>query len=362
MHTRKYSAFFPMKILFTGGGTLGPVTPLLAVAEFLTEMASRRGQTAEFLWIGTKNGPERALVKAAGIKFTSIPAAKVDRFFSWRNLFLPVAIFGALVKSFSLILQFKPDVLVSAGGYTAVPVHLAGKILGVRGVIHQQDLTGGITNRVLAPLANQITVAWEKLKEKFPRAIWIGNPVRREIFHGAAERARTKYKVRPESRVVLAFGGGTGATSLNFTVNEMSKNLPNNVELIHLCGIGKLWNFKETDQYHPAEFDAEMGDLYASADLVIARAGMGTIAEVAALGKAAVLVPLTDSPQEENAAALEDADAAVVVRDLPHLARVVRDLLLEPEKARLLGENIKKVFPSDAAERLAEIILGIYEK
>lgn len=342
-----------MKIILIGGGTLGPVTPLLALVDAIKE----KKPDTEFLWIGTRNGLERGLVGTKKIEFKAIYSGKWRRYFSLRN-FLDICLvkIGA-VQSFFILLKYKPNVIISAGGFVAVPVCFAGWILKIPIVIHQQDIQPGLANKLCAPFAAKITVAFEKSLKDFSKnkAVWVGNPAREEILKGKQEKE--------DLPKILAIGGGTGSEFLNDLVVGAIPELTKFCEIIHITG-GKI-EHQEQDRYHPHTFLAEeLASAYATADVVVSRAGMGVLTELAALGKPSILIPLPGH-QEKNARYFEEKDAAIVLMQnevsKEVFVGVVKKLLEDRGLQGKLRDNIRDIFPRNSAKKLAEVVLRTKE-
>ena len=173
-----------MKILFSGGGTLGPVTPLLAIQEMI-----KKEHDAKFVWVGTKKGPEKALVQKEGIGFLSIYSGKLRRYLSFYNVIDIFKILIGFFQSLKIMWKEDPDLCISAGGYISVPVHWAAWLSGTSTWVHQQDVAIGLANRLMAPFAKIVTTALEENASGFSKkkTVWLGNPVRQEILRGKKE-------------------------------------------------------------------------------------------------------------------------------------------------------------------------------
>jgi UDP-N-acetylglucosamine--N-acetylmuramyl-(pentapeptide) pyrophosphoryl-undecaprenol N-acetylglucosamine transferase len=356
------------KFILTGGGTMGSVTPLLAVAEEL----KKRGSGAEFLWIGTKKGPEKKVVELFGIKFTSVPAGKLRRYFSGWNFLTPFLIAAGFFKSLWLIFKFKPQMILSAGGFVGVPVIWAGWILRVPSLVHQEDLRPGLANKMTARFAKIITVTFSESLKYFPRANVTGNPVRQEIFSGNKEGAAEVFNLEKDLPTIFILGGGTGAMSLNKIIVDAARELVKFCQVIHMTGgrldetlREKIENTKrETARYHTVEFlGKNLPDVFAAADLVISRAGMATLTELAVLGKPTVLIPIYGSHQEDNAYYFKKQNAVAFwdERNLTpeNFSAAVNELLNNKVELESLGRNIKEIMPADAAQKIAGEILKI---
>ena len=345
---------------------MGSVTPLLAVAEEL----KKRESSAEFLWIGTKTGPEKKVVESFNIKFTSVPAGKLRRYFSGWNFLMPFLLVAGFFKSFWLIFKFKPQMILSAGGFVAVPVIWAGWILRVPSLVHQEDLRPGLANKLTARFAKIITVTFPESLKYFSHAVVTGNPARQEIFSGSRERAAGNFNLEKDLPTIFILGGGTGAMSLNKTVVAAARELVKFCQVIHMTGgrvdeslRAEIENIKrETARYHSVEFlEKDLQDAFAAADLVISRAGMATLTELALLGKPTVLIPIFGSHQEDNAYYFKKQNAVALwdERNLTpeNFSAAIEELLNNKVELESLGRNIKGIMSGDAAQRIAEEIL-----
>lgn len=360
-----------MKILFVGGGTLGPVAPLLATLAALKKL----GKHFVFYWIGTPNGPERALVEASDAKFYPLRVAKLPRYFSLRWFLFPFDWACARMKALTLVKNIRPDAVIGAGGFTAVPVILAAAKLGIPCITHQLDVIPGLANKKIAPRCASVTTSFEYEIAPFGDQVSderIATPTRFS-FHDLMERdaAIRSFGLHPDRRVVLVFGGGTGARSLNRFIERTMNQWLSFTQVIHVTGIKR--RSEVTRQIRVGEVSREflnadgMLSAYSAADLIISRAGIGTLSEIAALKKPALLVPLPHSHQEANARAFEEQGAALVFRqtsptfdaDLLATSR----LLLHDQKTRQeLGEKAYRFFPTDDGRELAEKILWVVER
>ncbi|MAG11212.1 MAG: hypothetical protein CMI52_00165, partial [Parcubacteria group bacterium] len=310
-----------IKVLLSGGGTLGPVMPLIAVADEIKKQYSE----AELLWIGTFGGVEKIVVRSHSIKFKAMMSVKWRRYKSWKNirdlLVSPIVLFHA----FFILIRFRPDVLVSAGGYVSVPLHIAGWMLRIPSVVHHQDIQTGLANKIMRPFAKRTTATFEHtMKElKEVKSKHTGNPIRTALRLGDRDRGYVHFHLDQDLPTVLIFGGGTGAANLNKVVAQSLPKILEKAQVIHITGQGKQviapaireHNKKIGDRYNTFEFflDDEMADAYAVADLVIMRAGLSSLSEIAALGKAAILMPIAKSHQVKNAEFFVEKQAAEIV-------------------------------------------------
>jgi len=352
-----------MKILFSGGGTLGPVTPLLAIRDSI----QAQYPDVECVWVGTKKGPEKGLVKEQGIAFYSIQSGKFRRYFSLMNF---VDIFRFVIgwfQSLRILWKESPDVCVSAGGFTSVPLHWAAWLFGTPTWIHQQDIHVGLANKLMVPVAKVITTATREHLDLFPKrkTTWLGNPVRQDILEGDKVRAKKLFGLQDGLPVIFATGGGTGSLRVNQLIVEAVGQLEGRAQVIHLTGRERPQGLAENASKHLVHYQVhqffthEMKDAYAAADIVISRGGFGTITEIAALRKVAVLIP-KPGQQEENVAFLKDVGAAVFVdetmTDGLRLAKLLRDLLEDDEKRKKMGEKLGEVMPVAKKQEILNIL------
>lgn len=350
-------------IILTGGGSLGPVTPLLAVSEALKTLSPN----ATVSWIGTEAGPERRLVNEAGLPFFAIASGKLRRYFAWRNLTDVWQIVRGFFQAFALLGRLKADAVVSAGGFVAVPVVWAAWWRRIPVHIHQQDVLAGLANKLSLPVASSVSVALETSLRDFRRKhpTWTGNPVRAELLAGSRERAVSSFAIDTSKPTVLVLGGGTGASGLNDALRAALPAILPHAQVIHSTGLGKSDRSADVPGYHQFELiTVDMQHAFAAADLVVTRAGMGTLTELALLGKPSVIVPMPKSHQLNNAAAF--ADAAIVVdqsRLTPDFfSSVVIALLQDAEKRTALSQAMRKMNPPGADVAIAKVVLAEAER
>lgn len=352
-----------IKILLVGGGTLGPVTPLIAIGESSKE----RSDIGILGFIGTAHGPERALTASLGIPFFSVCAGKWRRYWDLRNFLAPFITLLGIAQAYGLLAKLKPDVVVSGGSFVGVPVIIAARLLGVKTVVHQQDVLPSLANKIVARWVDTITVTFPETAVAFPKekTVVTGNPVRPSILRGNREQAIHHFDLEQNLPTLFVFGGGAGAHALNELIEHALPKLVEFCQIMHATGRGKLQttNYKPQtkNRYHPIEIFAEtMADVYAVADLVLARAGIGTITELAALGKPAIIVPIPHSHQEKNSERLARTHAAEVCaqRDLTpdRLVELVRELMQNKERRDALGSSIRSVNPPGALAAVLRVI------
>lgn len=351
-----------MKVLFSGGGTLGPVTPLLAIKDVISEAHT----DAQFFWIGTKGGPEEALISQHQIPFQTVTAGKFRRYFSFLNVFDIVRIIIGFFQSMRILWKQYPDVCISAGGFVSVPVHLAAWFLGIPTWIHQQDVEVGLANKLMVPFARVITTSLSQITSRFPKrkTVWLGNPVRKEIFEGNKTRAKKLFNLSGKLPIVLVLGGGTGSLRVNQLIAEAIPHVHAHAEIIHLSGLERpqemvVKTAELFPNYHVYQFLAEeMKDAYAVADIIVCRGGFGTLTEAAALEKSCIIIP-KPGHQVENVRFLEQAGATILVNELTadglYIAKKIRELLADPSTTRSLAHTMHEILKVASSEDILKI-------
>lgn len=302
-----------MRILFTGGGTAGHVTPNLALMRRLLA----EGWQVDYA--GSKSGVERELVAAVpGVAYHAISTGKLRRYFSWQNFADPFRILRGVCEARRLIRQCKPDVIFSKGGYVSVPVVIAAGKTPV--VAHESDLTPGLANRIAARYADRVCVTFADTARHISggRAVHTGTPIRPELYAGDRARALAFTGLSGQKPVLLVMGGSSGAQRLNELVRAALPRLLPTFDVVHLCGRGKVDAAAACPGYLQYEYiDRELPDLLALTDVVLSRAGANAVFEFLSLAKPAVLVPLPLSAsrgdQIENAKYFEKRGYAVMV-------------------------------------------------
>jgi UDP-N-acetylglucosamine--N-acetylmuramyl-(pentapeptide) pyrophosphoryl-undecaprenol N-acetylglucosamine transferase len=353
-----------MKILFSGGGTLGPVTPLLALVETLR--AREDAADFEFVWIGTERGVELPYIRRAGIETFTIASGKLRRYFSAKNFTDIVQLGKGFFQARAILKECRPDVVVTAGGFVSVPVHFAAWSMGISSVVHQQDVVIGLANRIMSVIATKITVSIEDHVKKFnpKKVVYTGNPVRPSVLEGSREKGIELFKLQPDRATVFIFGGGTGAENINHAVEQLVKDCAGMFQIVHLTGSNRVQSKVVDNFYHPYPFFiGEMAHAYAAADVIVSRAGFNAISEIAAWGKPAILIPIHGSHQEANAGFVAHAGGAVILDEISlsasDLYENVRLLLTDTEYYKKQSDSLIKLFPKDAVKKVADVVCAV---
>ncbi len=337
-----------MTIAFAGGGSLGPVTPLLAVARAI----KRKDASVQFIWFGTAEGPEKSLVEAEGIKFFPITVAKFPRYPDMRWITFPFDVMKARREAREVLEREKPAVVVSVGGFTAVPVMQAASKLGIACAIHQLDALMSWSNKAVERYCESKTTSFDRKGYDV-----IATPARFSLDD-------LPQKNRSSKPTVFVVGGGTGASALNQAITSRLDRWLESVNLIHATGLGKKGNRHDRAGYSVYELldQEQMKRALADADLVITRAGIGGLSDVAACAKAAIVVPIPSNQQVKNAEAFFGAKAALYVKQNQDdfsgiLLSVAKHILSDAAELKRLGETAHAFFKTDDGSELAERIL-----
>ncbi|MCJ7836693.1 undecaprenyldiphospho-muramoylpentapeptide beta-N-acetylglucosaminyltransferase [Cuneatibacter sp. NSJ-177] len=279
------------RIILTGGGTAGHVTPNLALLPLLKEHGY------DIRYIGSKEGIEKNLVGAAGIPYDGISSGKLRRYFDWKNFTDPFRVIKGFGEAKKLLKQYRPDVVFSKGGFVSVPVVLAAKKLKIPAVIHESDMTPGLANKLSIPSAAKVCCNFPETLENLPKekAIVTGCPIRGELLSGSRVKGLTLTGFSPDRPVLLVIGGSLGSVRVNAAIRQVLPKLLENFQVIHICGKKNLdENLKGTPGYLQYEYvNDHLKDLFAMADVVVSRAGANAICELLALRKPHILVPLS---------------------------------------------------------------------
>lgn len=358
------------RFIISGGGTGGHIFPAISIANALKQLRP----DAEILFVGAQDRMEMERVPAAGYKIIGLSVSGFDRDKKWRNILTLFRLFKSLIMARKIIQDFKPDVAVGVGGYASGPLLRAAAASRIPCLIQEQNSYAGITNKWLAAKADRICVAYEGMERFFPseKILLTGNPVRQELLKTAQQRepALQYFGLQADQPVLLVLGGSLGARSINEALQQ-------HLDLIEQSDVQLIW---QTGKYYyqdimtryaslnnPAiyitDFISRMDYAYALADLIISRAGAGSISEFALLGKAVLLVPspnVAEDHQTQNALALQRKGAAEMLKDnqaREQLLPLALDLIHRPEGLKALSRSISEMALPDAAERIAiEII------
>lgn len=332
-------------ILLAGGGTLGSVSPLLAIAEAIPE--------AEYVFVGTKHGIEQASVMEAGIPYHTIPSVKLRRYKSIRNIIdafkFPAAIFAAV----RILRATRPTIIITAGSFVAVPLCIVGRTFGIPIVLHQQDIEVGLANKIARYFATVITLTFEHQRAHWhnKRTVVTGNPVRRRI--------RVASPV-PEKNEILILGGSLGATQMNNQIRAILPALCERYSVVHVLGKKNFSpNVFTHTNYQPLPFlGRNITEYLSRARIVITRGGLSTLTELAYLKKAAIIIPIPNSHQEVNARFFAQQSTAILLpqTEISMLPERINDLMGTDNTRREMSESLHALFKPLAHETYRALI------
>ncbi|MBB1261717.1 UDP-N-acetylglucosamine--N-acetylmuramyl-(pentapeptide) pyrophosphoryl-undecaprenol N-acetylglucosamine transferase [Streptomyces alkaliterrae] len=376
------------RLIVTGGGTGGHTYPALTTIRALQRRLASEGRTLDVLWIGTENGLEARVAPAEGIAFATVATGKIRRSANPLKLVSPSNVRDmarvplGVAQARKLVADFQPDVVLATGGYVAVPAGLAARLCRRPLVLHEQTVRLGLANRKLASSATRIAVSSESTLPLLPEAVRgaavvTGNPIRPEVLAGHPDKAVEALGLRGFDRrlpTVYVTGGAQGSQQINGVVRDSLPWLLERANVVHQCGPDNVEELRRhaaalptalAGRYHLTGFvGPELPDVLALADVVVSRSGAGTLAELTALGRPAVFVPLATSAgneQAHNARHLEEAGAAVALVDdvTPgRLQEALAPLLTDPARRRAMAERARAHGRPDAADRLVDVLLS----
>jgi UDP-N-acetylglucosamine--N-acetylmuramyl-(pentapeptide) pyrophosphoryl-undecaprenol N-acetylglucosamine transferase len=362
----------PIRIVISGGGTGGHIYPAIAIANAL----KARHPDAEILFVGAEGKMEMEKVPQAGYRIVGLPIRGLQRGFDMRNFWLPWRFLQSLIEARSIIKKLKPQVAVGVGGYASGPLLYVAGLMGVPTLIQEQNSYAGLTNKWLAKRARRICVAYPGMERFFPaeKIVLTGNPVRKDILSADEKRpdALAHFNLRSDVPTLLVIGGSLGAGTLNRAMRAAVDRLKNEpLQVIWQTGktqYDECWRAVQTaaaENIRVMAFVGEMDLAYATADVVVSRAGALSISELCLAGKPAILVPspnVAEDHQTQNAQALVQENAALLVKDgeaSEKLVETALNLLSNPEQCQYLAANIRRLGRPDAAERIADEVLAL---
>lgn len=379
-----------MRILFTGGGTAGHILPNIAVIEELRERFADRG--VDILYVGSHRGPERELCEKYVVDFQAISTGKLRRYFAWENFIDPFRVIKGCFDALGIVWKWKPNVVMSKGGFVSVPVVFAAWVLRVPVVLHEADVSMGLSNRVCARFAKVVCVSWEKtvqeLEKKWccgddakkmvsKKVLFTGMPVRRELMSGVREKGLRFLGFDGKKPILLVMGGSLGAKNVNRLVRNVVPDLLKIYDVVHLTGeidsTGVTDGKSSIMGYRAFPYlYRELFDVYACTSVVVSRAGASSIAELSSLGLPCIFIPLSATQsrgdQIVNANVLYEAGACeVFIPEKDSLAKFVKmvcGLGTDSHSRTGLSNRIREFGERHrrAAGQLAEVICGIAEK
>jgi len=368
-----------MKILFTGGGTGGHVLPIIGITREIRRICPHKD--LQFFYVGPKDEFGAIFLSQEGIEIKNVLAGKIRRFLDWKTTLQNLAdilfkIPLGILQSFFYVFFLAPDLIFSKGGFGSIPGVVSSWFLRVPIFLHESDVAPGLANKFISHFALEIFVSFPKT-EYFPpkKMIQVGNPIRREILEEKREEGQRFFQLSGGKPVIFISGGSQGAQRINDKILEILPELLNNFDIIHQCGDK---NFREVKaeakailseslekNYHLFSFlkEEQLRRAYAACDLIVSRAGSGSIFEIAALGKASILIPLPESAQNhqvKNAYAYAEKKAAIVMEETNFTSHFflekLKYLFSHTEELEKMQKTAKEFAKPQAAKVIAAYI------
>lgn len=361
-----------LKFILSGGGTGGHIYPAIAIANEL----KLRFPDADILFVGASNKMEMQKVPQSGYPIKGLWIAGIQRKFTFDNALFPIKLLDSLLKSRTIIRQFKPDVVIGTGGFASGPLLRVAGFAGIPTVLQEQNSFPGITNKWLSKKASKICVAYENLEKFFPKnkIVLTGNPVRQDLtgFKEKREEAIAFYKLDPNKKTVLVLGGSLGARRINQLIAKELVNFSSqNVQLIWQCG--KLYHdeyahFNEKEDVQVLSFIDRMDLAYAAADVIISRAGASSVSELCLVGKPTLFIPspnVAEDHQTKNANAIVDKEGALIIKESEldtQFTTAINAILNDDELQKKLSENMLKLAKPNATKDIVDEIEKLIKK
>ena len=373
-----------LRIIISGGGTGGHIFPAVSIANAIMELRP----DAKILFVGAEGRMEMQRVPDAGYRIIGLPIAGFDRKHLWKNVAVLIKLARSQWKARKIIKDFKPLVAVGVGGYASGPTLKTAGMMGIPTLIQEQNSYAGVTNKLLAQKARKICVAYEGMEKFFPadKIIMTGNPVRQNLFGHSITRqeAADLFGLDPAKKTILILGGSLGARTINQTLTAALETMRAHPDIQFIWQTGKIYieqvkqaivAFTGEAVRHPhitaipnlyvTDFIKDMAKAYTLADLVISRAGAGSISEFCLLHKPVILVPspnVAEDHQTKNALALVNKDAALYVKDAEAMEKLIPTALetvADDNRLQALSSNIARLALPDSARRIAEEVLKL---
>ena len=363
------------KIIFAGGGTGGHLYPALATIEALQQ----RGQF-DILFVGGYRGIENQIIPDYPFRYRKIWISGFQRFFTLQNILFPIKLLTSLLQSLWILFKFKPSVVVGTGGYVSGPVVYVASKLGIPTLIQEQDSYPGVTTRLLGKYSDIICVPYPAvisyLKKVKGKVVVTGVPVRRSLQLIPQEQARSFWGLQVDQPVIFIFGGSQGAHAINRAIKDLAEELIQKYKVQLLWQVGKHnyaevsnWSISRERGVKVFDYIREMDKAYSASDLIISRAGAITLAELAMVQRACILVPYplaAAQHQEKNAQTIVLAGAAILVREDAKFTEKLREaieyLFAHPAEAARMGQNWKSIYAPQAADKIADQIIKLLER
>ena len=376
-----------LRIIISGGGTGGHIFPAISIANALKALRP----DADILFVGAEGRMEMQRVPDAGYRIIGLPVAGFDRRHLWKNISVIAKLLRSQWQARRIVREFRPQAAVGVGGYASGPMLKACALAGIPTLIQEQNSYAGVTNKLLAKQAAKICVAYDGMERFFPagKIILTGNPVRQNLLDNPVtrEQAAAHFGLDPQKKTILVLGGSLGARTLNRTMEAALRDIKGHPEVQFIWQTGRIYidevkaaittftgdtmrnvRVASLPNLYVSDFIREMPMAYGLADLVVSRAGAGSISEFCLLGKPVILVPspnVAEDHQTKNALALVQKDAALYVKDADAPAQLVAlafKTVADDQKLHSLSEHIARLALPDSADRIAKEVLKLIQQ
>ncbi len=340
------------RIVLTGGGTAGHVTPNIALLPRLKELGY------EIHYIGSNDGIERRLIEQYHIPYYGISSGKLRRYFDWKNFSDPFKVLKGYGQARSLLRKLKPDVVFSKGGFVSVPVVMAAKHCKIPAIIHESDISPGLANKLAIPHACKVCCNFPETLKYLPpdKAVLTGTPIRQELLHGNRQKGLAYCHFTSSKPVILIIGGSSGSQFINKMIRSLLPELLKTFQVLHLCGKGNLDDaLNNTVGYRQLEYaNQELSDIFAASDIVISRAGANAICELLALRKPNILIPLSAhasrGDQILNARSFESQGYSMVIEE-----EALNDVIMLDTIQKLWNERSRYIHAMENSKQLNSV-------
>ncbi|MEZ5047313.1 MAG: undecaprenyldiphospho-muramoylpentapeptide beta-N-acetylglucosaminyltransferase [Chitinophagaceae bacterium] len=358
-----------IKVIIAGGGTGGHIFPAVAIGHALKRLQPE----ASLLFVGAKGKMEMEKVPKEGFEIKGLDIAGFDRSSMLKNISLPIKLIKSFLQAYKILKQFKPDVVVGVGGYASFPCLKIAQLLNIKTLLQEQNSFAGKSNKILGKKADAICVAYDAMERFFPKEkiIKTGNPVRQQILNTSisSEQAKQFFGLNPKAKTIFVFGGSLGAKSINEAILSHADFFNDDLQLLWQTGSTFFNTAKQAldsdKNIKINEFIYDMDKAYAAADIIVARAGASSIAELCIVGKPVIFIPFpfaSEDHQTHNALALVKKQAARMIENKntnTQLFSVIKELLLNPEAQATMSSEIKKMAITHADVHIAQTILNL---
>jgi len=361
----------PWHIIISGGGTGGHIYPAIAIAQEI----QKRQPMADILFVGASDRMEMQMVPKAGFKIIGLWISGIQRKLTLSNLMFPFKLLSSLLKARKIIKTHQPDIVIGTGGFASAPLLKMANMMKYPSLIQEQNSYAGVTNKWVAKQADAICVAYDNMERYFPKEkiSWTGNPVRQGLIENklSQKEALSKFNLKADKQTVLVIGGSLGAMMINKTIAkhiELFKTL--NCNLIWQCGAYYYDNYKDYDSKTEKvlKYIDDMQAAYASADIIISRAGAGSVSELSLVGKPVIFIPspnVAENHQYKNAKSVSEHNAAICIEEKnidQEFEPTLKDLLKNKDKQQNLSKNIKALAKPNATKDIVDLVEKIISK